>query len=847
MGARIFVVLQWGENLYTVRQNIYHVYSLRRGGDTMRTFTILAFVLALAACAAGADSEIPPFHSQHDFLLASPGGLGYGLYGYTNPALLKYVERPDILFTWSDASGDFSDFDRWGLFAGTGTLGFGVIRQDDDDLGAVNDYRVSVAFGGRAESFGIGYGWSTGDTGCYNRGNVITAGWLARPMRQLSMGLSGTFATAGSAKEGVADLAVRPLGNELLTVFGDYAIQDGEKLNDGTWSTGAALELIPGVRLTGRYFDTHGFTAGLSFSLGRIGLISQGHFDDEQEHSYTTYGVRLGSMDRSFVHDQMNRDKNYMKLNLFGPVKYQRFQLFDKSKTLMGLLEAIDAAKDDDAIAGIAINTSGMRINWEHSWEIREKLREFRAAGKHVVVYIDEADLPRYHFASIADRIVLDPIGEINLLGFRAGRYYIKGTLEKLGLGFDEWRFFKYKSAYESFSRDSMSEGDKEQIEKIIDGFYDLARTEICEARGIDPAEFDRLIDEEYFFLPNEAIEAGLVDTVGRWDEVEKMVEALEDGKKGMVGSGTLARFQLPKDNYWGDKPRIAVIYALGECAMDSGIKARSLSKVIEGAGNNKAIEAIVFRVDSPGGSALASDVVAEALKKCKEKKPVIVSQGWVAGSGGYWISMYGDTIVAAPNSITGSIGVIGGWIYNKGFKEKIGMSTDMVKAGEHADLGFGVSLPLIGTIPDRNLTEAERAKIERSIKDMYREFVEKVAAGRGMEYDDIHEVGQGRVWTGRDGLDIGLVDELGGIETAISIAKARAGIAEDEEVDIVQMPKPPLFNPEMFMPKLIGMEYKQNPMVENLKFRIKHNGKPMPMLPLDQFEYIMGSADEDL
>jgi protease-4 len=813
----------------------------------MRTLAILAFAVIISACSIGADTEIPPFHTQHDFLLASPGGLGYGLYGYTNPALLAYVERPDILFTWSDASGNFDDFERWGLFAGTDKLGFGVIRQEDDLLGAVNDYRVSLAFGNREESFGIGYGWSTGDTGCHDRGDVITTGWLARPMRQLSMGLSGAFATSGSAKEGVADLAIRPLGNELLTIFGDYAIQDDQKLKDGSWSTGAAVELLPGVRLTGRYFDTHGITAGLSFSLGKIGFISQGHFDDEQEHSYTTYGVRLGSMDRSFVRDKMSHRKKYMKLNLFGAVKYQRFRLFDKSMTLMGLLSAIDAAKDDDAIAGIAINTSGMRINWEHSWELREKLKEFRAAGKHIVVYVDDASLPRYHFASVADRIVIDPIGGIDLLGFRGGRYYLKGTLEKIGIGFDELRFFTYKSAYESFSRDSMSEGDKEQIGKIVDGFYELAREEICEARGLDHAEFDRLVNEEYFFMPKEAMEAGLVDTLGRWEEVTEMIEDLEGRKKGMVGPGALARYQLPKDNYWGPKPQIAVIYALGECAMDTGIKARSLSKVIEGAGNNTKIKAVVFRVDSPGGSALASDVVAEALKKCREKKPVIVSQGWVAGSGGYWISMYGDTIVAAPNSITGSIGVIGGWFYDKGLKEKIGMTTDLVTAGEHADLGFGAPLPLLGTIPDRGFTEDERAKIEHSIKDMYSQFVEKVAEGRDMEYDDIHEVGQGRVWTGRDGLDIGLVDELGGIETAISIAKAKAGIAEDEEVDIVQMPKPPLFDPQMFMPKLIGVEYKPDPVLENLKFRIKHNGKPMPLLPLDQFEYIVGGDTEGM
>jgi protease-4 len=208
---------------------------------------------------------------------------------------------------------------------------------------------------------------------------------------------------------------------------------------------------------------------------------------------------------------------------------------------------------------------------------------------------------------------------------------------------------------------------------------------------------------------------------------------------------------------------------------------------------------------------------------------------------------MYGDTIVAAPNSITGSIGVIGGWIYNKGLKEKLGMTTDLVKAGEHADIGFGVPLPLIGTIPDRDFNEDERSKIEYAIKDAYKMFVEKVAEGRDREYDQIHEVGQGRVWTGKDGLEIGLVDELGGIETAIGIAKAKAGIPEDEEVTLVQMPKPALFDPAIFAPKLIGIQYRKEPVLEHLRFRLEHNGEIMPLMPLDQMDALSEYAGPEM
>ncbi len=816
----------------------------------MRRMVALIFIVLVFGTLVEA-AEIPSYHSYLDFLLASPGSMGYGLYGYANPAMARQTDFGDILFAWSDATAanpyanDLSggtDLDRWGIFSGmfNGFLGFGAIHESNACVGDVTDYRISFSFGDRSKSFGIGYGWSTGDTDVYQRANLWTLGSVLRPVPYLSMGLWGSFATDGSnAGEGCADIGIRPFGNEKVTLFADYALQKDQRIKDGAWSTGAVFEPLPGLRITGRYFDTHRFTVGLSIGLGRLTASSQAHYDDNKHHAYTTYAVRLGGIDRSFIKKAFTRRKNYLELNLKGQVKYQRYRLFDKSNTLLDLLDAIDAAEEDPSITGIAINTGGMNINWELAWEIRQKLEEFKRSGKRVVIFLEDATLPTYHFASVADRIVLDPTGEIALLGMRFGKFYLKGTLEKLGLGFDEWRFFKYKSAYETFSREKMSEGDEEQLKAIIDDFYDLARSEICESRGFSPDEFDRLVNEGYFFTPDEALESGLVDTLGRWDEVKKTIEELEGGSKKMIKPSRLARYSQLHDDYWGEPPRIAVIYALGACAMESGIKARSLSKLIDRIADAKSIKAVVFRVDSPGGSAMASDIVAEALKKCSEKKPVIVSQGWVAGSGGYWISMYGDTIVAAPNTITGSIGVIGGWIYNKGLKERLGMSTDLVKVGEHADLGFGIPLPLLGTIPDRNLTSDERANVEHDIKSFYKKFVEKVAEGRHKSPDEIAKIAQGRVWSGIDGLSIGLVDEIGGIERAIEIAKAKAGIAPEIKVNLIQFPQPPLLNMNIFMPKLFGMKLKSDPALEYLHFRIEHNGEALPMIPLDVMDAI--------
>ncbi len=809
----------------------------------MKTAGVVVLTILILTTTLAADPRVPRYHSKYDYLLASPASMGYGLYGYVNPAVLKQVDDTDFLFGWTGQSDDFSDFDRWGLFTGFPMLGFGVMKEESD-LGKVYDYRLGLAFGDKGGSLGLGYGWSTGDEYAYDRSSLLSVGTLMRPSRYLSVGVSGIFATTGRSKEYLFDVGIRPLGNEVITLFGDYAPQTGDTFSGAPWSTGLVLEALPGVRLTGRYFSDHAVTVGLGFSLGKVGLAAQGRSDTDREHSYNTYTIRAGAMDRNVFRAYGQRGKKYLHLPLTGTVKYQRYRLFDKSNTFSGVLAAIEAAKDDETVSGIAINMSGMIMGWEMAWEVREALKEFQAAGKHVVVFIDDASLPRYHLASVADKIVLDPTGEVSLLGFRAGRFYLKGTLAKLGVGFDELRFFKYKSAYEIFGRDSMSEGDEEQLQAIIDDFYDLARADICEGRGISHGEFDRMVNEEVWFMAKDAVEAGLADTLGRWEAVREVIKGLEGKSRGMVGAGRLARFELPEDNYWGKKPKIAVIYGLGVCAMDTGIKARKLERVFDSVASNNEIKAVVFRVDSPGGSATASDVVAEAIQRCKRKKPVIVSQGWLAGSGGYWISMYGDTIVAAPNSITGSIGVIGGWFYDDGLKDKLGMTTDLVKVGDHADLGYGITLPFLGRLADRGFTTEERDKIEDMITTFYYEFVDKVADGRGMESSEVDSIGQGRVWSGVDGLENGLVDVLGGMETAIRLARARAGIGPDDEVEIVELPEAPLFSTSGFAPSLFGIEQRRpDPVIEHLKFRLDHNGEVMPIVPSEyldpQMEYM--------
>lgn len=806
----------------------------------MKRLTLIAMFFWSCEAYLFAQAGAPASYYFNDFNPAPSVALKYGLFGFDNPATLTMAHQPDLMVAWSDGNNIQGYGKRWGAFLTMPNVGFGAI-QNNTPAGTVTDYAVSAAAGPQSMSFGAGYHWSTGETAFFQRANQFSLGMAVRPFDYLSVGATAIgFGTVNNAQY-VFEGAARPFGNELVTLFADYTLRKTKIPNEPQWSAGAIAEPLSGIRVIGRYFEYKAATLGLQVSLGAIGFSSATNLDANQKIGYTTYAVRIGAYDRNIIRPYFERESEMLALNLGGSIGYQRYQWFDNSKTLLELLQYIEAAKTDPAVAGIVINTSNMAADREKLWEIREKLKKFRQTGKHVIMFIDRAGLDLYHFASVADKIVLDPLGTITTEGYVMGRTFLKGTLEKVGLAYDEWRFFKYKSANEVLVNDKMSPADKEQRQHLVDANYAQAKKDICESRGLTPQQFDDMVDNKFIFLPQEAIDSKLVDTLARALDISEIVAKLEGEKKNLVGPGAMDAFRLPSDDRWGAKPEIAVIYALGACAMDAGINARSLVRLVRGAVKDTKVKAIVLRVDSPGGDALASDFIAEALKEAKGKKPVIVSQGYVAGSGGYWLSMYADTIVAAPTTITGSIGVIGGWMYNKGLKELLGMSVDFVKAGGHADLGYGFTLPFIGLgVPDRNLTPEERQVMERSIKTYYREFVAKVASGRKKTIAEIDSIAQGHVYPGTEGKEIGLVDVLGGLETAIRIAKERAGIPPEQEVALIEVPKPGLLDLGMFVPKIFGVDapVAKNEILEQLKFRLEHNGEAMPILPLDDCGY---------
>jgi protease-4 len=802
---------------------------------------VLAFV-SMAMLAQTTESTYN-YATYRNFQLATPGADDFGMIGFNNPANLGLLSQPAARFYLSEK--DDLDQYTWGYAGNFGPLGFGLMHNQLVDDQYVRDYRVNLGFGDQDFTMGFGYSWFSSNIDQFKNLSYYQAGLMMRPAKSLSFGGFASF-NPDDENDGFwqAEVGFRPLETRLVTLFAEaYSTFEDKSFDDDNWSIGGKFEVFDGIRLAGKYNGNESYQAGLEISLGFGAVSAVQTIDADGNSDRKLYSARIGYLEPNLFTPMFLSKKSALKIPLKGRVKYQKFVLFDdQSHSLLHLLNDLGLAAKDYNINTIAINLSGAYINKENAWEISEKIKEVKAHGKRVIVYLDRADMEQFQIAAAADLVVMDPMGAMVLPGYAMGRTFIKDLLDKVGIGVDELRFFKYKSAAESLSRTKMSEADSVQRQELVNDQYELLKQDVTSGRNITPEEFDRIVDEELVIMADRAKELGLVDKLDRWVNIDEIIKS-ENGAPLMSINRSMMLTKMYEELNWGKKPEIAVVYALGVCDMDAGINARRLERIFQGLTNNSNVKAVVFRVDSPGGDAMASDVVAEAIKKCSDKKPVIISQGSVAASGGYWISMYGDKIIAAPNTITGSIGVIGTWLYDKGMSEHLGLDFDYVKKGKYADLPLGPTLPLIGLgIPSRKMTPDERGKIEKMIRQGYAQFVDKVASGRDTTAEEIEKIAQGRVWSGVDGLENGLVDEIGGFQVAFRAAREMAGLDKDEKVVFNEYPSPGLFDPGIFIPKLVGIEensiekdYQRT--LEYIRMLAKQKGQPVYMIAPDYLE----------
>ena len=460
-------------------------------------------------------------------------------------------------------------------------------------------------------------------------------------------------------------------------------------------------------------------------------------------------------------------------------------------------LDAIDAARGDSHIRGLVVRVAPLATGWAKLEEIRAHLIEFRKSGKPSICYLgyDGVANPEYYLASACQQVWVVPQSSVIVHGMMAQALFMRGTLDKLKIVPEYYHIAEFKTAGNIFTEKKFTPAHKEEVEGLLNGFYNQYLTDASAARGIDRAKFEELVKQGPFSA-KAALDAKLADKLAYWDQVQDYFKAHE----GNWNPVPLVRYRnyLKSSSVALGGDRIAVIHATGLILSGESHESPTQGFIMGGdtvaadvrrARKDSSIKAIVLRVDSGGGSVVASEVIRREVELAHDVKPVVVSMSDVAASGGYWIAAPANKIVADPNTITGSIGVIIGKFNVSGLYNMLGLSTDSVMTSDNATL-FSLQ---------QNFTPAQRAWVEKSLHDTYDQFIKGVAQGRGMTVDAVDKIGKGRVWTGAQAKDLGLVDELGGIDTAIRIAKQLAHIPASERVNIVRFPEEKSFLEQLF------------------------------------------------
>ncbi len=470
--------------------------------------------------------------------------------------------------------------------------------------------------------------------------------------------------------------------------------------------------------------------------------------------------------------------------NPFGGIDFNTMEAQDMTG-LNDILRNIENAKTDANIKGIYMELSSIPTSTATLQELRNKLVEFKESGKFIVTYSESYAQGAYYVASVADKIILNPEGMLDLHGMASQIMFYKHLLEKLDVEMQIVRGpnNRFKSAVEPYFLDKMSEANREQMDKLLGTVWGQILEGISQTRNISVDQLNQIADNlETYFDADKALEYGLVDNLYYKDQVLEELKGLTGSNKSINAIGNAKYAKSYKDKN-ASKNEVAVIYASGQIFDGKGssenIYSEDLSKVIRKAREDDNVKAIVLRVNSPGGSAVASAIIGRELDLAKEVKPVIVSMGNYAASGGYWISAKADYIFADPTTLTGSIGVFGTFPNAKGLlNNKVGLTFDVAKTNENADFG-SITEPL---------TPFQYAKLQEMVVKTYDDFTRRVAEGRGLRQTYVDSIGQGRVWAGADAIGLGLVDQLGDMEDAIAYAVQKAGLAEDYKV--VELPK---------------------------------------------------------
>ncbi len=490
--------------------------------------------------------------------------------------------------------------------------------------------------------------------------------------------------------------------------------------------------------------------------------------------------VKEKSVLRIDFSDPVFDNPDYTPLSLSGFSDLMNMQI--RGYALIDVLKAIEAAETDDRIAGIYLNiTPNARMGLATMQEIRNALSVFRRSGKFIVSHSDFYTQSSYYLSSVADRVSLNPQGDVTWRGMASGTLFYKGLLDKLEVQVEAIRHGSFKSAVEPFIMDQMSPENRQQIEMLLGSLWGTVVRDIADSRGIDSAALQSFATNLEIKDASYARQLGMVDTLMYGQQVDQMLgEWTEQEEPNYVSLRSyIDRILMEESNI--SKNKIAVVYAEGQIvdgkSREGLVGGETLARQLAALKEDDEVKAVVLRVNSPGGSALASEVIWHEAEALRQEKPLIVSMGNMAASGGYYISAPADLILASPMTETGSIGVFGLMLNGEqGLKNKLGISVDVVKTNPSADMGMTV----FGAVGVRPLSQSEREYMQYGVEQVYKTFVGHVAEGRNLSVEEVDRIGGGHIWSGTDALGIGLIDGFGGLKEAISVAAERAGVSED-------------------------------------------------------------------
>ena len=685
----------------------------------------------------------------------NPAGLGAGQRGFN----LSYLRASESEFGVDDA-----------LFISAANAGFGMEFATGEDGVDFNRYTLSSGSGiGSSLYWGTGYSWVNSDDENYDKITSWSLGLMFR-RRYVSAGIIARdlnrprFHGEKLGRTYDFGVAIRPSTSRVTLSVDARKV---EKVKGMDFNFAVEVRPFRWAALRASVNDDSSFDIRFGINFRQFGLGMYNRFDENQE-----YQRSVGYMSLS----QALHTTRHIRRNAFLDVQ-------------MGAIEkTLKVAKRDKEIAGAVIKIGGSRYGIGRLQEMRDAILDFRASGKKVIGYMTNCSTGNYLLASVCDRIVLHPSGEVRLIGLRSEISFYKGVLDKLGIRADLEHIGEYKSASDIFTRKEMSDAHREVQNAILDDLYDQLTQSIADKRSWTQDDVKRLIDQGPF-TAKQALAHGIVDQLAYRDQLKGIARDLTRKECQLIKAHQYLGIIEYEHDWEVPLPKIAIIEAegmmmTGESFTDpfTGTKtmgSTTITRAIRNVRKDSSIKAVVLRIDSVGGLVVAADTIWRELIRLKNVKPLVVSMGDVAGSGGYYIAAPADVIVAGPGTITGSIGVVAGKYSFKGLYDKIGLHKEVLKRGKHADFYTDY-----GDYPPD-----EREIIQAQIKEIYEDFIGKVAEGRGMTKEAVDQIAKGRIWTGKQAKEIGLVDELGGLNLALSIARKKAGLAR-RKVQLIRLPQ---------------------------------------------------------